>query len=189
MKVSSTIILSILLSIMGFLGWYFGSNRHNYILTEKSLSHTPDLTLQDVSLLEFNATGSLARHIDTEKLVHIPHQDQYILYAPNINFYDEKNKLWHLVSNHAKTKHGFNTMIFQGQVVMSQVENANNNSLNLRTESLTYLYKKEQAFTNMPVELKQVGRIINAQGMQAYLKTNRILLHKAKAVMLPDSNV
>lgn len=188
MKVSSTIALAILLSIMGCLGWYFGSTHTNYILTEQSLSHTPDLTLHKVSLLEFNDDGHLVRQVKTSKLVHIPHTDQYKLQVPNIHFYDEQNKLWHLVSNKAKTKHGFDTMIFQGQVVMNQVVDDNNKSFNLRTESLTYFSKKEEAVTNMPVELHQAGHTINAQGMQAYLKTNHILLHKAKAVMLPNPN-
>ncbi|OGV27537.1 MAG: LPS export ABC transporter periplasmic protein LptC [Legionellales bacterium RIFCSPHIGHO2_12_FULL_37_14] len=190
MNLASTFLLSIILVIMGVLGWYFGSIDSKPRVSEQSLSVLPDIILHEVNLFEFNEIGKVARKVTATKLTHIPDNDQYHFNDPNIHFHDHENKLWHLVSKYATTKQGFEAVVFEGQVLMQEINPKDPGPFNLSTEYLTYLPKKAQAYTDAAVEIKQVGHTINAkQGMKADLNTKHILLRRAKAVLLPKSHM
>lgn len=181
----ATLVLFFALCTMGVYGYYFGSIPSLKKLNEQALMHVPDLNIHAFKLLEFNEQGELSKHVVSDHVTHIPHQNQYILHEPHIQFRSKEATYYYLVANEASTLEGFEKMIFNGHVVLDQPQTKDLQAFNMQTESLTYLPKKEQAFTHDLVQFKQVGHIVHAYGMRANLKTNHIMLHDAKAKLHP----
>ena len=172
---------------MSFMGYYFASTPALTTLDDRTLLHVPDLSIHTFKMLEFDELGQLAKKISNDRVLHVPDQNQYLLHEPHVHFRARENNFYYLFSNNAKTLQGFEQMIFNGHVLLQQPQSKESQAFTMLTESLTYLPKKEQAFTTMPVEFNQVGHVVHANGMQADLKTNHITLHEAKAELQPKA--
>jgi LPS export ABC transporter protein LptC len=181
----STILLFMILCLMSFFGYHFASTPAPQPLDDHILLHIPDLSIHTFKMLEFDELGQLSKEVISDRVIHVPDQNQYLLHEPHIHFRGKENSFYYLLSNSAKTKQGFEQMIFNGHVLLQQPQSKETQAFTMLTETLTYLPKKEQAFTTMPVEFNQVGHVVHAHGMQADLKTNHITLHEAKAELQP----
>jgi LPS export ABC transporter protein LptC len=185
MNLRSTLSLLICLCMMGLLGWYFGSSHESPRLDEATLANTPDLHLSEINMFEYDEDGKLAKHLVSDKMTHVPKDNQFFIHAPDIYFRVNEGGFWHLTADEAITQQGFEELIFKGHVMLAQPPSSTSQALTMQTTVLTYLPKKEQAFTNESVQFEQVGHVVHASGMQADLKTNHVRLHAAKAKLHP----
>lgn len=179
-------ILSSFLILSGWLHYFGQSNHAPRILDPKTLNHSVDLMMFHVAFDEFDEQGKMIKHLEADKVTHIPFKNQFILYEPHITFHNETNEPWHLSAKKATTTDGLNHIVFRKKVILNQKTSAKAPETTMYTDSLTYLPKQAEAFTKSPVLFKQQNNLLHSEGMQANLNTNKIKLTHAHAKIQPN---
>jgi lipopolysaccharide export system protein LptC len=168
-------------------GWYFASTPAPTKLDEETLANTPDYIINNVSIRQFDAAGTLTNFIESPELQHIPNQDTNRILSPHISIKQEKQPNWDIRSEQALAVNRNEKITFTKNVVIHQEKGENNQPSTFKTEELVYFPKKKFATSSVAILFEQPGSTVHAIGMNAYIEDKRIeLLGNARAIYEPS---
>ena len=170
----TALLLVILLAIAS--GWIFESIDINPLLTKDKPRHEPDYFLKNFTATTMDDFGNPAYKIKAQRLEHYPDDNSMQLQKPLFAFYNNNKKAWTAQSNEAVIIDNSNIIHLKGNVILNQILNnkTNNTPIVLTAEQLTIEAKRNIAHTKSKIKLKKGDNTIQAVGMRADMKKNRI---------------
>lgn len=179
--------LFLLLISLACSGWYFASSSSPKIkLDAKTLYTTTDMTIQHLTVYQYDKEGRLANSLKTPLMHHIPENNTHWLKKPYIIVTQDDQPSWEIQAEEATAIHGGEQITFNKEVKIQQ-KNETNAESTLLTESITYFPKDKFATTQSDVTFKQAGNIVNAKGMEANLAEKHVkLLSQARGKYVPN---
>lgn len=175
-----------LLLILSCLGWYFASSSMDIQKPEQLLG-SPDATILNIQVRQFNTKGNLTHLLESPKASHLAEEKSYFFTTPHIVMSDQQKPESDIRADHAQAFDKAKQIVFSGHVIIHQNPDENTLESTLKTESLVYFPDQKFATTTLAVILEQPGRIIHSEGMNAYLSEKRVeLLKNAQATFQPN---
>ena len=170
--------LGSLLLLLASVSMYFGRYNFSYLLDAETLSQMTDMEIKNVWIDEFNAKGYLTRHLEAATLRHLPLHQQWLFQQPYLIFHASKQEegQWQLKAARAKSQGGFEQVIFQDHVQLTQIRPDGKPGPQLYTQELIYLAKQARVWTQKPITIQQDGNTMLADGMQVNLNNHHINL-------------
>ena len=170
----TALLLIILLAVVS--GWIFDSIEKSPILTKEKLRHDPDYFLKNFTATTMDDTGKPSYQIKAHHLEHYPDDDSMKLQQPLFSFYKDKTKTWTAQANEALILNNSEIIQLKGDVVLRKVLNPAENSepLFLTAEQLTIEPERNIAHTKSKIKLNKGKSYIQADGMRADMKNNKI---------------
>lgn len=170
----TALLLIILLAVVS--GWIFDSIEKSPILTKEKVRHDPDYFLKNFTSTTMDDTGKPAYQVKAHHLEHYPDDDSMKLQQPLFSFYKDKTKIWTAQANEALVLNNSEIIHLKGDVVLRKVLNPAENSepLFLTTEQLTIEPERNIAHTKSKIKLNKGKSYIQAEGMRADMKNNKI---------------
>lgn len=166
----------IALLLMACLAWYTASSSMEIISDDSLLSKTADVTVEQLTVHQYNQAGQLAHSLETVFLRHIPANDTHYLQTPNIMISQTNQAAWTIQSGHAVASNHGTIITFHQHVVIHQNASANNLESSFNTEEITYFPKEKKAVSTKDICFKQPGNLVESKGMNAYFDEKRIQL-------------
>jgi len=168
----TALLLIVLLAVAS--GWLFESMETNPIAEKEEIRHDPDYFLENFTATTMDTNGNPAYKIESSYLEHFPDDDSMALQNPFISFYENNIKIWTVQSKQAFIFEDGDKIEFEGQVELNQLKNINKKAIRLSAEQLTVEPQKSLAYTKSNIKLSQGENFIQAKGMRANMKKNRI---------------
>lgn len=179
--------LFVALAGLAFSSWYFASASPRLKLDAKTLASTPDTTIENLSVYQFNAEGHLVNQLETPLLRHTPKGNQHWLKTPSIQVADKNHSKWTIKSKEALSLSGGDSITFSKNVIIHKKQTPSSPESTILTDSLTYFPKEKKAKSDAKVIFKQPGSTVQSHGMLAYLEEKRVkLLSKARGEYVPN---
>ena len=170
----TALLLIILLAVVS--GWIFDSIEKSPILTKEKVRHDPDYFLKNFTSTTMDDTGKPAYQVKAHHLEHYPDDDSMKLQQPLFSFYKDKTKTWTAQANEALVLNNSEIIHLKGEVVLRKVLNPaeNNEPFFLTAEQLTIEPERNIAHTKSKIKLNKGTSYIQADGMRADMKNNKI---------------
>ena len=169
-------------------GWYFASSSTVIKLDEETLSTTPDMIVNTLSVRQFDSNGQQAHYLQTPLLHHTPRNDTHWLKTPQIIVANAKQGVWDIRSKQAIALNGGEKITFTKEVIIHQQHHEKTQESTLTTEQLTYFPKGKFATSDVKVTYSQAHNTVEAIGMKAYLNDKRVqLLSQARGTYAPTA--
>lgn len=170
----TVLLLIILLAVVS--GWVFESLEKSPILTKEKLRHDPDYFLTNFTATTVNEKGQPDYKVQAKHLEHYPDDSSMKLQHPSISFYENNNLSWTAQADQALIFQQTKEIHLNGNVTLNQVVSSNKNKtpVMLNAEQLIIESDKKLAHTKSNVKVTQGNNTIQAVGMRADMKQNRI---------------
>ena len=177
----TALLLIILLATVS--GWIFDSIDKSPIKTKQKARHDPDYFLKNFTATTMDNKGKPAYKIKAAYLEHFPDINSMELQQPLFSFYEKNVMSWTVQSNNAVVLQEDEKINLNGAVVLNQISrNKNTSPMSLTAGQLTIEPKKNLAYTKLKIQLNKENSSIQATGMRADMKKNKIqFLTKTKS--------
>lgn len=168
------LLLIILLAVVS--GWVFESIEKSPIMTKEKLRHDPDYFLTNFTATTMNNKGQPHYKVKAKHLEHYPDDNSMKLEQPLISFFENNEKSWTAQADQALIYQTSKEIHLKGNVILNQVLNPikNKTPVILNAEQLIIESDKKVAHTKSSIKLMQGKSTIQATGMRADMKKNRI---------------
>lgn len=167
---------SILIAIALYTGFLFQQSSHFKTLFKKNDYHA-DAFLENVVAINMDKYGAPHSQIKTKKIIHYPANDTAFITQPLIILYSKDEEMpWLTTAEKGISEHGKEKILLIGNVKIHQESGPNNKEETILTSELTIYPKNDLAKTDKPVTFIEPGTIVNAVGMNAFLKEKRVQL-------------
>lgn len=167
-------------------GWYFASSSPHFRLDADSLLTTTDTVIHQLTLHQYDTSGSLLNSLTSPLIRHIPKNNQHWLKNPVIVINQPNQSAWEIKADHAIALHGGEKITFNHHVHIHQNKDERSDESTLTTEQIIYYPKTKKAFTSKDILFEQPGNRVQSTGMKADLNTKHIqLLSQARGVYVP----
>jgi lipopolysaccharide export system protein LptC len=155
-----------------------------------SLVHDPDYYMEDFSTLTLNQDGTPKNKLFAGYMAHYQDDDTTELLEPKLEIY-RKNKPPILVTADKGWVTSDNEVILlSGNVYLRQDDITGTLELEIITSDARILLQQEYAETNKPVTINGKRTTVNAVGMRAYLKEERIeLINNVRGKIEPKKQI
>ncbi len=151
-------------------------------------SNLPDAVMENVVALILNKEGTPSLKVTTPKMTHYASNDATEIEKPIVTVYRHSPNPWHISSNYAKASKGISEILFWDHVVLHHLEDKENPTTTMSTDTLTIFPDKQTAQTDQAITIKQPDTIVHAIGMLANMNNGTIeLLSKAEGEYAPTS--
>lgn len=172
-----------------FSSWFFSRELPYKKLDAETLSVTPDMIIQGLTMRKFDERGKLANQLDAPFVQHFPKDDSHILQKPYIRIYQPDETAMEIRSAKAHSVQRGETITFIKNVIVDQVEANGVVASTLKTEKIIYQSKQKIASTDLPVTFEQAGNVVQSTGMTAWLEEKRVkLLSQARGRYVPKQH-
>ncbi|HEY0962370.1 MAG TPA: LPS export ABC transporter periplasmic protein LptC [Pseudomonadales bacterium] len=142
------------------------------------LDEAYDYYVQDMQATRFTADGSAASRLVAQRVTHFPDGDRAELVAPAFESFD--GDAWQVSAMTGTlvpdTQRDEDRLELDGNVALRKPL-ANDDFIEISTSTLTVYVGSEEAFNDVPVELRMRGSRLNGTGMQARLAENYLHLN------------
>ncbi len=168
--------LCVIITIFLCVFWYHMSDtsQDNQSIDKEALKKSIDMTINNISVKEFNKNGKLTNFIESQEINHIQQNDTHILFNPHIIVQEGEQQPWDINAKVAKAIHGGKKVTFTDEVKIIQKQPTNVGNIQLYTDKITYFPNKKYAITKNNVKLQQNNSIVEATGLKAFLAESRI---------------
>lgn len=175
------IYLFILIIVLGFTGWYYAQpSLSTPRLSEETLAHLPDVVITNVHATQFNNEGMLSSRFYTPELIHFPYNNMSQFVAPRIIIYSDQKAdqvaPWYIQADKGQSEQGSDQITLTQHVIMHQDASLTEKAKTITTEEIIYNAKTDRAFTDKMIYFDQTGLQVQSQGMEAYLKQQKVHL-------------
>ena len=168
--------------------WYFASSPVVIKLDAHTLSTTTDMTINQLTVHQFDTEGRLVNYLKTPLMRHISANNTHWLKTPHIIISQQNQPAWEIHAQQATALHGGQQITFNKNVVVHQDKDEHTQESTLKTEAITYFPKDKRAKTLLDVTYERTGNIVQATGMEAYLAEKRVkLLSQARGTYEPGT--
>lgn len=141
----------------------------------KEKNTAPLVIAEDVKGKTFTEKGGLEYVINAEELAELDYKNTTELTSPAVKIYDDSNTAnWMVTSNKAYYQAPKHQLDLEGDVF---AEHYGDEPLEIKSEKITYLSKKERIFTDQDVSIKQGANTTKAGGLEANANDKTIELH------------
>lgn len=149
--------------------------------------HDPDYWFEGFSAVRMNLEGVPIQRLTGKRLQHYPDDDSTELETARLVHYPQQGAPWVVTAERARVTEDGALVFLPGQVLAEQAPSAADPGLTLRTHDLRVLVEQEYLETDREVSITRGGDMINATGMRAFLREERLLLQsKVKATHEPN---
>jgi LPS export ABC transporter protein LptC len=152
---------------------------------ESPLAQDYDYYLSDMVLDRFNPDGALQYHLGSERVTHYPSPDRSLLDAPSLKWTEPGKPDWNLDARNGDLRTdpatGATRLLLQ-QDVVAQRGGADSATLDIRSDSLLVLPDAGETSTNDRVRIQAPGTRLDAAGMHAWLREDRLRLSAGSGV-------
>ena len=181
LAISIIILVCLLtLSILAFQRYH-----HDYKTRWVKSPGTPDAILKNISARTYRLDGSLQSRFEATQLTHFSTKNHSLFNQPDVWLYQNNQSPWHIRANEGAAWGGAKLIELKNKVRLTQAPSQSKPGNQIKTTQLNYLLHYQFAYTLAPIDFSQTGLAVNAIGMRAYLKQDRVqLLSKAKAVYI-----
>lgn len=166
----TALLLIILLAIAS--GWIFETIEKSPIGKKEKARHNPDYFLKNFTATTMDEEGKLAYKIKAEHLEHFPDNNSMVLQQPIFSFYEKELINWTAQSDNAIILESDEIINLSGNVVLNQIDEKN--PISLSAEQLSIEPKKSLTHTKSKIKLNKENSSIQAIGMRADMKSNKI---------------
>jgi lipopolysaccharide export system protein LptC len=143
---------------------------------EKALRHDPDYFMENFTVTSMNEAGRPHYFMEAQYMAHFPDDDTTRFVKPHLTIYQEDVAPWTVDSEHALATAGGKEVHLMGNVIMQRPDTPEQAGLKLTTKDLLVRPDDEYAETNQPVTIVDASGIVNAVGMQVYMRDEKVLL-------------
>lgn len=158
-----------------FLSWWIGTLFQ--APTPTSLRETPsapDSFMEQVTSIQMDQNGQPLRRLEAERMTHFPDDQRTDMVNPLLTLHRQDGDLWTIRSRQGTVDDAGEQVLMNGDVLIEHPDTES--PLQLSTTELRILTAEEYAETAAAVRITRPGAQIDAVGMQAYLKTERVEL-------------
>lgn len=146
---------------------------------DSPLAQDYDYFLSDMVLDRFGPDGTLQYHLTSERVTHFPAPDHSRLDNPSLQWFEPGKPDWLLRARSGDLRQtpdtGATRLLLQQDVVASRTPR-DGATLDIRSESLLVLPDSGEASTEQEVRLDNANTHLQAAGMQAWLREDRVRL-------------
>lgn len=148
----------------------------------------PQAYVYDVTIATTNHQGKLVSYFTSPKLIQTNKKNIVEMTQPRITLYSKNDAPKHIRADYGKNN-GNKSIVFLGHVVVRQNKQKKQTSI-IKTSKLTFYPKKNIAKTNKPVTIIEPTSITHALGLNANLKTGKMVLygHPAHYQKISENN-
>lgn len=188
MNIKQSVFFFFLLGLLACSSWYFASSPQLKKLDKDTLSTTPDIFVQNLTVRKFDENGLLTNQLKSPFMKHFPKDNSHIFTNPHILVHQKDEPPWDIRSLHAKSIHAGEQITFTKEVVVHQAPGTKTQESTLKTEKIVYYPKEQKATSDLLVTFEQPGNKVQSQGMTAYLAEKRVqLLNQARGHYVPKT--
>lgn len=164
MAISNNLILAGGLFILCVAGYYWGGFAKETPLLVDTPDHLPDYTISEISGIQINQQGQIARQITAQSLQHFADNDEIHINTPVVTLYQQGQAQWRISAEKATSREDNHYLTLENKVVAQQLQGL---ALRLETDSLTTEPNKHLLYTQTPVIVRSPNGEIRSLGLQA----------------------
>jgi len=179
MKPKTPLILTSLVLALFALGTFAYARWDQWFHREEIMSEDyeqPDMVAISLQQLSFDEQGNKEFLLDAQSMLQYLSSDRNIMVKPTITFFAQQQPSWKTSALNATSNTDASQLHLSGNVVIEQ--QGVKDAAILETDTLVLYPRKSYASTDDKVEIRQHGAYIEAQGLDADLTNNRIILRK-----------
>ncbi len=136
----------------------------------------PDMVAIALEQLSFDEQGNKEFLLHAESMLQYLSSDRNIMVKPTITFFEKQQASWKTSAASATSSSQTDTLHLSGNVTI--VQQSVQEAAILETETLVLHPRESHASTDDTVVIRQTGVYIEAQGLDADLNQNRIILRE-----------
>jgi len=179
MKPKTPLILTSLVLALFALGTFAYARWDQWFHREEIMSEDyeqPDMVAISLQQLSFDEQGNKEFLLDAQSMLQYLSSDRNIMVKPTITFFAQQQPSWKTSALNATSNTDASQLHLSGNVVIEQ--QGVKDAAILETDTLMLYPRTSYASTDDKVEIRQHGAYIEAQGLDADLTNNRIILRK-----------
>lgn len=164
----------------------------NYLAGEKStttdaLRHEPDYFMENFTTLSMERDGTPKNKLYAEYMAHYPDDNTTELLKPLLEVFRPNELPVNIIADKGWVTADNEVILLSGNVKLWQDNEEGERKLEIVTSDVRILTDQEYAETDKPAILSTKKLIVNATGVRAYFKENRLeLLHNVHGKILPE---
>lgn len=144
---------------------------------------TPDYYLYDFTLTAMNAQGRPSYRLSAPALVHYPSDDSALVTRPHLEVYRSGKPPWDIDAQQAHIADHGKRVFLTGRVKIVRRTAGSKRPVTILTRDLHIRPDQDYAYTDQPVTLLSNGLRVEAVGLRAHWKQERVqLLSRVRGV-------
>ena len=189
------LILTISLATIA-IGYWSYSGSIVPVITNRSeiIRQDADYFLIDALIKEYDTSGALDYHLQSQSITHYPHNDTTLLQAPFLTSYSENGQMTTSRSDNGKLLPGGKDIELWDHVVITQTSpkkstssSSRHQDLRMDTDFITIYPDQQIAETARPVRITDTIGETQAIGMTVYYKQGKLQLKsRVRGVYEPE---
>lgn len=169
-----------LVAIATFSGWLLQTTEQTTTAPPGKAQHDPDFYLKDFTLTTMDKTGAPRNRLASPYMVHYADDDTSEVDRPRMQVFRKDAPPWYIDAGKGVVLSEGKTVFLRDGVIIRLIHQAGpqqGHDATLRTPDLTIKPDDEYAETASPVNfMDSAGNVINAVGMRAHFKDERLEL-------------
>ena len=133
----------------------------------------PDFYMVNGRIQTFDQRGDLTHDLFAKRMEHYANDDSALLIQPEMKVYDNGLPTWLITAGQGTLFNKIDELTLINDVHMKPLA-SNKNGLDLTTQTLTLYPERQEAHTQARVDIVGSGMTIEAVGMSAFLKQEKI---------------
>lgn len=166
-----------LVAMLGLIlsGWYFAHPDHSQ-WTKQHPVEEPDMFIEQVHTIKFNAEGQPIHYLITPKLTHYPHNNKNVLLQPRLQLTYKDHAPWQIQAAQGVSLHGTDELTLSGNVKLQQPAGPQNPARTVFADEIIYYPDEQFATTTTAITMTEPGLQISSIGMNADIKQESVEL-------------
>lgn len=155
---------------------------------EQLLRHNPDHYMENFTTTTMEEDGNIKNRLSADYMAHYPDNDTTELLRPKLEVFQQNKPPIFIIADKGWVTSDNEVILLTGAVKLWQDRSDGSRKMEIITTDVRILPDQEYAETDMPATFIDRRSTINATGVRAYFKDERVeLLNNVQTIIQPDA--